>query len=131
MAFPNNTYLPGVIAIPSTLQITAITQSMPMTVTITFDPVTAVNTYIPGMKVKLAIPRSYNMWQANGLMGNILSITGSVFTLAIDSSHFDPFIVPAITAEQPANLVPLGSQNLQYSNNTAQVAFQSLNNIGN
>jgi len=134
MNYPNNanTYLPGVIQIPSALQITAITQSMPMVMTTTYDPLTSANTYIPGMVVKLMVPRSFGMYQANGLLGKIIYVSGAVFTLAIDSTNFDPFIVPAITAEQPASIAPSGSNNTSYDNTTVyNLPFKSLNNIGN
>ena len=130
---PNNAnqYLPGVIQIPSTLLITAITKSYPMQVTFTVPPVTASNTYIPGQLVRLNIPASYGMLQANGLTGQILSVNSTTMTLDINSSGFDTFSVPAITKEIPASLAPAGSRNLQFDNTTAQIPFQSLNNIGN
>ncbi len=134
MSYPNNanTYLAGVITIPSTLLITAITNSKPMVMTTTYDPVTAANTYIPGMVVKLVVPKSYGMFQANGLSGKIISVLGSVFTLAIDSTNFDAFVIPASTAEQPASIVPSGSNNTEYNNTTVyNLPFKSLNNIGN
>ena len=126
-----NQYLPGVIAIPSSLTITAITNSYPMVCTVSVNPVTESNTYIAGQVVRLFVPYSYKMFQANGLQGKILSVSGSTITLDIDSSNFDVFVTPASTAEQPASLAPAGSKNLEYSNLTDQVGFQSLNNIGN
>jgi hypothetical protein len=127
-----NQYLPGVVAIPSALQITAISRSLPMVVTVSVDiPQTEANTYIVGMAVRLFIPRSYGMYQANGLVGTITAINGSDFTLNIDSSQFDPFAIPSGNTEAPASVAPAGSRNLQYSNETNAVPFQSLNNIGN
>lgn len=126
-----NTYLPGVIAIPSSLVITAITQSFPMVVTITVNPISEANTYRVGQLTRLNIPRSYGMWQANGLTGQIIDVSGSNITLNIDSVLFDPFSIPGSNTEKPASLSPAGSRNLQYSNSTLQVPFQSLNNIGN
>ena len=134
MSYPNNanTYLPGTIQIPSTLQITAITQSNPMVMTTTYDPLTSANTYITGMVVLLVIPYSYGMFQANRLQGLILSVVGPTITLAIDSTNFDPFVIPAITAEQPASIAPSGSRNTQFNNTTGyNLPFKSLNNIGN
>jgi hypothetical protein len=126
-----NPYLPPVIAIPSALEITAITQANPMVITVSGNT-DQVNAYIPGQAVRLNIPNSYGMQQANGLTGVIKAVNGNQLTLNIYSSGFDPFVVPASTAEQPASLGPSGSRNLQYNNNqTAQVPFQSLNNVGN
>lgn len=129
---PNNanTYLPPTIAIPSALEISDISRSYPMIVTVNANS-DQVNTYIAGQVVRLNVPYSYRMFQANGLNGKILSNTGTTLILDIDSRQFDIFVIPAITQEQPASLSPSGSQNLQYNNNTAQVGFQSYNDRGN
>jgi hypothetical protein len=125
-----NQYLPGVIQIPSTLIITDITRSFPMQVTFTV-PSTGSNTYIPGQLVRLNVPRTYGMWQANGLTGKILQAGASTLLLNLDSTLFDVFVYAPSSNETPASLSPAGSQNLQYNNSTNQVPFQSLNNIGN
>ena len=128
----SNNYLPPVIQIPSSLTITAITQALPMVITVAIgNSSTEANTYIVGMAVRLFVPYSYGMFQANNLVGTITAISGSNFTLNLDSSQFDPFVVPSGNVEQPATIAPFGSRNLQYSNLTADVPFQSLNNIGN
>ncbi len=131
MTYPNNsnTYLPPVIAIPSALEITAITRAFPMVVTTTANS-DQTNTYIAGQLVRLNIPRSFGMWQANGLTGQITKVTGADLSLNIDSTLFDAFLVPS-GAEQVANLSPSGSRNLQFSNNTTFIGFQSLDNNGN
>jgi hypothetical protein len=130
MTPPNNanTYLPPVIAIPSALEITAITQANPMVVTISPNK-DQVNTYIAGQKVKLNIPVTFGMWQASGLIPIVLFVSPSQLTLAVDSSNFDPFVNP--NNGQISSLAPSGSQNLQFNNFTNQVPFQNLNNIGN
>lgn len=127
-----NTYLPPVIAIPSSLQITNITQASPMVVSVIIaNETTEANTYIVGMSVRLFVPVSYGMYQANKLVGTITAINGLDFTLNLDSSLFDAFVIPSGNAETPASISPSGSRNLQYNNNTDLVPFQSLNNIGN
>lgn len=127
-----NQYLQPVIQIPSALNITAITKAIQMVVTVEIgNSSTQDNTYIAGMNVRLFVPKSYGMYQANGLVGTIQSISGSDFTLDINSSGFDTFVVPSGNVVQPATIAPYGSRNLQYNNNTDQVAYQSLNNIGN
>lgn len=128
-----NQYLPGVIQIPSSLQITSITQSSQMIVTVTVsNTTTEANTYIQGMAVRLFVPQTYKMYQANNLIGTIIAINGSNFTLNINSSSFDPFVVPSGNVEQPATIAPAGSRNYQYTNGSnLSVPFQSLNNIGN
>lgn len=94
-------------------------------------PTTGSNTYIVGQQVRLNIPYSYGMPQANGLIGQIMAINGLNFTIDINSSGFDPFAIPGSTAEAPASMAPSGSRNVEYNNSTNQLAFQPLNNIGN
>ena len=109
-----NIYLPPVITTPSSLVITAITQSLPMIVTISISNTsTEANTYIVGMAVRLMVPVSYGMYQANNLVGTIIAINGNEFALNIDSSPFDPFVIPFVTSEAPASIAPAGSRNLQ------------------
>lgn len=127
-----NQYLPPVILIPSSLVITAITQSSPMIVTVDIaNTTTEAETYIVGMAVRLNVPQTYKMYQADKLVGTITAINGLNFTLNIDSSQFDAFVVPSGNVLQPATIAPNGSRNLEYNNLTRQVPFQSLNNIGN
>jgi hypothetical protein len=125
-----NQYLPGVIQIPSTLLITGITQSFPMVITFTV-PSTGSNTYVVNQLVRLFVPRTWGMYQANGLTGRIMAVDSTNMSLNIDSTYFDSFIDGSSTSETPASLAPAGSQNLEYNNTTNQVPFQSLNNIGN
>ena len=127
-----NQYLVPVIQIPSSLLVTAITQSSPMVITVQIgNETTEANTYIVGMAVRLFVPISYGMYQANNLVGTIIGINGSNFTLNLDSSLFDAFIIPSGLAVTPASISPAGSRNLEYNNFTDFVPFQSLNNIGN
>ena len=81
--------------------------------------------------MRLTVPKTWGMFQANGLMGKIMAVDSSTMTLNIDSTYFDTFVDGSSTSETPASLAPAGSQNLEYNNLTNQVPFQSLNNIGN
>ncbi len=128
-----NQYLPGVIQIPSSLLITAATRAFPMVITVAIgNSSTEANTYIVGQNVRMTVPTTYGMFQANGLVGTITAVNGSNLTLNLDSSGFDAFVVPSgVTVQQPASIAPFGSRNLEFSNQTNQVPFQSLNNIGN
>ena len=128
-----NNLLPGVNTIPNSLIITAITQALPMVVTATLAnnaPNPRVNTYQVGMNVRLYVPPTYGMYQANGLVGTIIGLSGNNFTLALDSTQFDAFSLPVSQVDSPASLAPFGSRNVEYNNST-NVAFESLNNIGN
>jgi hypothetical protein len=129
----SNQYLKPVIQIPSSLEITAITQTAPMVITVAINnPTSQANIYTIGMAVKLFVPQTYGMYQANNLIGTITAVSGNNFTLNLDSSGFDPFVVPSGNVEQPATIAPNGSRNLEYTNGTSlSVPFQSLNNIGN
>ncbi len=128
-----NAYLPGVVQIPSSLLITAATRAFPMVITVAIgNTSTEANTYIVGQNVRMTVPTTYGMFQANGLVGTITAVNGSNLTLNLDSSGFDAFVVPSgVTVQQPASIAPFGSRNLEFSNQTNQVPFQSLNNIGN
>ena len=124
-----NIYLPPVIAIPSALEITAISNTNPMVVTVSANS-DQMNTYIPGQKVKLTVPVTFGMLQANGLTAMITAVVSNTLTLNVYAATFDPFVIP-INTNMVASLAPSGSQNLQFNNGTAQVPFQSLNNVGN
>ena len=133
MTIPNdaNIYLPGVIAIPSSLTLIAISNAFPAIATVSVNPITESNTYIPGQLVRLNIPVTYGMYQANGLTVKINEVNGNDLTLDLNTSHFDVFTVPSGNVLQPATIAPSGSRNLTLDNTTGQVPFQSLNNIGN
>lgn len=123
-----NTYLPPTPVIPGFLLITNITRTNPAIVTIV-DSVE--NTYIVGQAVHFSVPASYGMTQINQMTGVIVAINGLNFAINIDATQFDTFVIPSPFAEQPATIAPAGSRNLEYSNFTNKVPFQSLNNVGN
>jgi len=128
-----NAYLRPVVTIPSALSLVAATREVQMVITVAItNTTTQANTYVVGMSVKLTIPKPYGMIQANGQVGKILSIVDSDMQLDIDSSLYDPFVLPMSTSVHgPATIAPAGCRNLEYSNLTNRVAFQSLNNRGN
>ncbi len=126
-----NPYLAPSPVVPGFLLITAITQAFPMVVSITDSDY---NTYTVGQLVRLNIPASYGMQQANGQVGRITLVSGTNFSLNLNSSGYDVFTVPnplsIPTPSQPATLSPAGIGNGYY--NTQVEPFHSLNgNIGN
>lgn len=133
MIVPNNsdTYLQGVVFIPSSLNIIAITQAMFAVVTITVNTVTESNTYHIGQLVRFTVLKPYGMSQINGLTASIISVNGNNLTIDLDTTMFDPFSIPSSNIGTPASLAPAGSRNLQFDNTTNSVPFQPLNNVGN
>ena len=70
--------------------ISAITNANPAQVTTTFD-----HDYETGDIVRLNLSRWFGMTQANKLVGTI-TVTGTdTFTINIDTTKFDPYVIPA------------------------------------
>lgn len=125
----NNTYLAPSPVVPGMLLITDISTTNPMVVSIENS---IFNTYIVGMLVTLTVPPQYGMTQANEKTSEILAINGSQFTLNINASGFDTFVIPGVSfppPSRPASLSPAGSRNIY---NVTSDPFRSLYpNIGN
>jgi len=92
---------------PAMREITAISQDQLGIVTTSFD-----HNYHDGLIVRLDIPPKFGMQQANGLTGEVVRIDGTHFAINIDTTNFDPFIIP-IGALQVAQVVPVGENTLQ------------------
>lgn len=121
-----NTYLPPSPVVPLSALIQSITNSNPMVITVENNP--AANIYIPGQLVYLSIPSSYGMYQANGLTAQIIAVSGNNFTVALNSTQFDPFVIP-MYGQKPASLSAAGARNTY---NFTQLPFHSLNGmVGN
>ena len=127
----SNEYLPGTIQIPSSLLLVAVSNSYPMLITVSVQEAKARNTYQEGMLLRFTVPKSYGMFQLNGLVGQIIGVSGDDILCDLDSTLFDSFVVPSGNVTQPASVAPAGSRNLQYDNTTRLVPFQSYNNRGN
>jgi hypothetical protein len=98
---------------PAVRIITAITQSSPVVVTTSFD-----HGYGIGLIVRLRIPPYFGMQQANKLQGTVIAVTSDTLTLDIDTTNFDPFVLPpnqvtplVDTQTQFAQVVPVGEVN--------------------
>ena len=120
-----NTYLPGTPCSPLSLLISSITQTSPMVITVALP-----NDYIVGQLVDITVPSDYGMYQANGLTAQIIAIdpTGLNFSVAIDATQFDPFVIPAMYQPMPAQLTSAGARNVW---NYTTLPFHSLTNVGN
>lgn len=87
---------------PAMRVITAITNAYPAEVTTSFD-----HDYETGEIVRLLVPVEYGMQEVNEMTG-IIEVTGSTtFTINIDTSGFNAFVVPG-SARQNAEVVPVG-----------------------
>ena len=74
---------------PAMRIITAITNGLPAIVTTSFN-----HNYLTGLIVCLYIPEDYGMQQANQLFAPITVINQTTFSIDIDTTNFDAFIVP-------------------------------------
>lgn len=120
----NNIFLPPSPVSPPFLTISSISNSYPCSVV-----VVETNTYQIGQLCYFSVPFSYGMFQINSLSGSITNIVGQTFTIDIDTSNFDVFVIPSPGKEMPATLCSAGSRNLY---NFLQVPFHSLDGqVGN
>jgi hypothetical protein len=80
---------PNPIYQPAMRIIAAITNSYPAVVTTTFA-----HQYVTGTVVRLMIMPGVGMQQANKLQGPIVVTGSTTFTMDIDTTYFDPFVIP-------------------------------------
>ena len=85
---------------PAMREITVISNSFPCTITTSFN-----HNFNTGLIVRLDIPLNFGMRQANGLFGVVTRINATQFSMPIDTTSFDPFIIP-VGASQIAQVVP-------------------------
>lgn len=95
--------------------ILSITQSENALVTTTFDGVNPGNhQYSTGLIVRLNVPDGFGMVQADKFSGPIVVIDDTQFTLQLDTTNFDAFVVPDFQPGAfgtPAQVVPVGEIN--------------------
>jgi hypothetical protein len=105
--------------------ILSITQAPAALVTTTFDGINPGNhDYLDGLIVRLYVPAGFGMVQANQLTGTVSVVNNTQFTVTIDTTEFDPFVVPSERPGAfftPAQVVPVGSENYTLSNATQNV----------
>jgi len=100
LAIENPTYKPAMRII------SAATNGNPAAITTTFA-----HNYLTGTIVRLMFPLGYGMQSANEKQG-IVTVTGdTTFTIDIDTTDIDPFVVPTTFPEnkQSAQVVPVGA----------------------
>lgn len=99
--------------------IEAITNGFPAQVTTTFA-----HQYLDGLIVRLYIPEGFGMQQANQLTGAITVTGDTTFLIDIDTTNFDSFIIPSISAGTSytcPQVVPTGEINSTLKNATQNV----------
>ena len=90
---------------PAMRIITNITNAFPAVVTTSFA-----HNYIDGENLRLLVPNGYGMTQVNQLTGYITVLSPTSFSIDIDTTQFDAFIVPATPLEF-SQVTPVGEAN--------------------
>lgn len=110
---------------PAQRFILSITQTNPIVVTTTFDGTTpGDNQYESGLIVQLLTPRGFGMVALNEVLGPITVLSSSSFSMNIDATMLDPFVIPPI---QPGNfgtvaqVIPVGEVTAIVSQSTKNV----------
>lgn len=91
---------------PAMRLITAITNGNPAVVTTSFD-----NQYKTGTIIRLDIPVACGMQQANQQTGTIIVLSSTTFSISIDTTNYDPFVLPVSTnphIDVGAQAIPIG-----------------------
>jgi hypothetical protein len=105
-AIQNPSYLPAV------RDVIAITNAFPASVTTSFD-----HNYLSGLIVRMIVPGEYGMFQINKIKGSITVTSPTTFTIPINTTNFDTFVVPTEQPQQPlgnvAQAVPVGEDSDQ------------------
>jgi len=95
--------------------ILSITQAENALVTTTFDGINPGNhQYSTGLIVRLYVPDGFGMVKVNKLIGPITVINDTQFTIPIDTTTLDAFVVPDFQPGAfgtPAQVVPVGEVN--------------------
>jgi hypothetical protein len=105
---------------PAVRIITSITNDYPALITtgtitypghvLTITPF--VHQYLSGTIVRIQIPNYFGMSQLNGQQGEITRVNTTQFTIDIDTTLYDPFVIPPIVLvldpiSDPARMVPV------------------------
>jgi hypothetical protein len=110
---------------PAARNILTITNAGNAEVTTTFNGVDpGEHGYNTGLIVRLYIPIGFGMEQGNLLFAPIEVISDTAFTIDIDTSLMDPFVIPDIYPGHfatPASCVPVGEKDSVLLNATRNV----------
>ena len=110
---------------PAYRDILTITQASPALITTTFDGVNPGNhQYQTGLIVRIYVSYGWGMQQINHLEGPITVVNDTQFTIPIDTSNFDPLVVPSANPHglyTPPQVVPVGEVNELLTESTQNV----------
>ena len=97
---------PNPLFVPATNQIAAITNANPAQVTTATD-----HGYVDGLVVRMIVPVAYGMPELNGL-AFVITVTGATtFTIPVDTTGINSFVIPVGMSPRFASLaqvVPAG-----------------------
>lgn len=119
---------PNPVIQPSVRLIYSISQSNPVTITTTnrtqvqiiggvptLVATPSAHTYNTGLIVRIEIPTACGMEQLNNYVGQITVTGPNAFTLDVDSTNFQPFVIPTVPINAWDNtcalIVPIGEDN--------------------
>ncbi len=95
--------------------ILSITQAESALITTTFDGINPGNhQYSTGLIVRIYVPYGFGMVRLNAMEAPITVVNDTQFTVPIDTTDFDAFVVPAYQPGAfgtPALVVPIGEVN--------------------
>lgn len=100
---------------PAMREISAITKG-----TITIITTTINHNYQNGLIVRILIPYNYGMTQINGQDGIVTRINATQFSLPIDSTYYDDFVIPALPNQFP-EVIPFAEINANLDQPTRNV----------
>jgi hypothetical protein len=100
---------------PAQQNILSITNANPAVITTTMDGINpSINNYQTGMIMRLNIPYTWGMQQANQFKAPITVLTSSTFSMPVDTTLMDQFVVPTgqpTSFGTPATVVNVGETN--------------------
>lgn len=93
---------------PAMRIVSQITNGDPASITTTID-----HDYISGEILRIQIPLGFGMEQMHGLKGEIVVTSSNTFTIDIDTTAFDPFVIPSPLPNvfTCAQCIPIGENN--------------------
>jgi len=98
---------------PAVRDILSITQANPAVVTTTFDGTNpGSHGYLTGVIARIDIPIQFGMQQLSGFQGVLTVLSPSTFSIAVNTTGFDPFVNPSPDPRYttPAQVVPIGEE---------------------